>query len=81
MILCKPIWVVGITKDPPYTGERPKVGYVFFELDKSDEKYKDEVLSVYKEMEIPVLYHRIRRGWHFFGDLRPDEVKTHYKED
>ena len=76
MILPKPIWVVGITKDPPYTGERPKFGYVFFELDKSDEKYKDEVLSVYKEMEIPVLYHRIRRGWHFFGDLRPDEVKN-----
>lgn len=73
--LIKPVWVVGITKDPPYIGERPKGGYVFFELDKDNEEYKDEVLKVYEEMKIPVLYHRIRRGWHFFGDLRQDEVR------
>jgi len=75
IVLAKPVWVVGITKDPPYEGDRPKGGYVFFELDKSNEEYKEEVLQVYEEMKIPVLYHRIRRGWHFFGDLRPDEVR------
>lgn len=75
IVLPKVSWVVGITKDPDYTGDRPKGGYVFFELDKANEEYKDEVLKVYEEMKIPVLYHRIRRGWHFFGDLRPDETR------
>lgn len=76
LILPKPVWVCGVTKDPPYEGERPKGGYVFFELDKPDQAYCDEVLQVYQEMKIPVLYMRIRRGWHFFGDIRPDEIKN-----
>lgn len=74
--LPKPVWVVGITKDPPYEGDRPRGAYVFFELDKPNDEYRDEVLSVYKDMKIPVLYQKIRRGFHFFGDLRPDEVKN-----
>ena len=72
----KPVWVCGLTKDPPYEGDRPKGSYVFFELDKPNDEYKNEVLEVYSEMKIPVVYHRIRRGFHFFGDLRPDEVKN-----
>ena len=74
--LPRPVWVCGITKDAPYEGERPKGSYVFFELDRSEKAYLDEVLQVYKEMNIPVLYHRIRRGFHFFGDMRPDEAKN-----
>lgn len=80
MELPKVVWAVGITKDPPYEGERPKGGYVFFELDKPNEEYKDEVLSVYAEMKIPVLYMRLRRGWHFFGDIRPDLIRTKLQE-
>lgn len=75
-ILPRPIWVCGITKDPPYEGERPKFSYVFFELDKPNQEYIDEVLQVYLEMNIPVLWQKIRRGAHFFGDLRSDEVKN-----
>lgn len=74
--LPKPVWVCGITKDPDYEGERPKGSYVFFELDAANEEYRDEVLKVYAEMRIPVLYHRIRRGYHFFGDIRPDSVRV-----
>lgn len=71
----RPIWVCGITKDPPYEGERPKIAYVFFELDKPNQEYCDEVLKVYEEMNVPVVYQRVRRGWHFFGDIRHDEIK------
>ena len=70
------MWACGITKDPPYEGERPKGSYVFFELDKPDQEYYDEVLRTYRDLSIPVLYMRVRRGWHFFGDLRPDPVKN-----
>lgn len=75
VVLPKPIWSVGITMYPPYEGERPREAYVFFELDKSDEAYYNEVVKTYLEMGIGVLSQRIRRGWHFMGEIRPDETR------
>lgn len=50
--------------------ERSSKRFIFFELDRPDEKYKDEVLKGFADRNIPVLYQRTGRGWHFWSDLR-----------
>lgn len=74
-VLPRPVWTCGLTMYEPHEGERPKVGYVFFELDKPNQEYFDEVIKTYAEMGIGVVSHKIRRGFHFFGDLRPDDIR------
>lgn len=75
----RPVWSVGVTMYPPYEGQRPSEGYVFFELDKSDQKYFDEVIQTYEKYGIGVVSHKIRRGYHFFGEPRPDDVRREFQ--
>lgn len=71
-------WVCGINFMPANEADREKFRYIFFELDKPDEKYKDEVLKGFADRKIPVLYQRKSRGWHFWSDLRTIEENVEF---
>ena len=76
--LPKPVWVCGVNFMPANENERKTHRYIFFELDKPDEKYKDEVLKGFADRNIPVLWQRIGRGYHFFSDLRTIEENAEF---
>lgn len=56
----------------------PDLRYLFFELDSLDEKQLREVLSVYFFNDLPVLYHRTMRGYHFIS-IKPISNELHAK--
>ena len=76
--LPRPVWVCGINFLPSNENERKQYRYIFFELDRADEKYKDEVLKGFSDRKIPVLYMRVGRGWHFWSDLRTIEENVEF---
>ena len=79
IVLPKPIWVCGITHIQPYTDKIPNERYVFFELDSDKEEYKIEVLKGYADRNIPVLYQKVRRGFHFWGGLFSMKINQEFQ--
>lgn len=53
----------------------------FFEIDTTDEKVRDYVISVYKKYNIDCVEHRVGKGWHFFGGMVERTIWVDWKNE
>lgn len=58
-------WVAGVVRIDPVRGNN--FPFTWFEIDTTDEKTRDFVLSIYKKYNLDVIEQRLGKGFHFFG--------------
>lgn len=65
-------FVAGVVNiDPRVSGNHP---HCFFEIDTTDTKVRDYVLSVYKKYNLDVVEQRLGQGFHFLGNKTDRQI-------
>lgn len=72
-------WVGGIVKISPEKGK--DYPYTFFELDTTDPVLHNFVLNQYRLFCINVVFQRVGKGYHYFGDMTHIETWRKWYKD